>query len=64
MMISLYNVLLFPEYKTMLQICEELAFNYKIIFNATRSQLLYLSYLDDQSDLLNLTMRYGNVYHV
>ena len=43
--------------KKMLQICEEYAFNYKITFNATKSQLLYLSYLDKaHSDLLNLTM--------
>ena len=46
----------------MLQICEEYAFNYKITFNATKSQLLYFSYLDkDHSDLLGLTMKDGNV---
>ena len=46
----------------MLQICEKYAFNYKITFNATKSQLLYFSYLDkDYSDLLNLTMKDGNV---
>ena len=48
--------------KEMLRICEENAFNYKITFNATKTQLLYLSYLDkDHSDLLNLTMKDGNV---
>ena len=37
-------------------ICEEYA------FNATKSQLFYLSYLDkDHSDLLNLTMKDGNM---
>ena len=46
----------------MLQICEEYAFNYKITFNATKSQLLYFSYLDkDHSDLLSVTMKDGNV---
>ena len=46
----------------MLQICEEYAFNYKISFNATKSQLLYSSYLDkNHSDLLNLTRKDGNV---
>ena len=36
--------------------------NQKITFNATKSQLLYFSYLDkDHSDLLNLTMKDGNV---
>ena len=60
-MISVYYVLPFLEYK-MLQICEECAFNYKITFNATKSQLLYFSYLDkDHNDLLNLTMKDGNV---
>ena len=45
----------------MLQICEEYAFNYKRTFNATKSQLLYFSYLDkDHSDLLSLAMKYGN----
>ena len=29
----------------MLHICEEYAFNYKITLNATKSQLLYFSYL-------------------
>ena len=34
----------------------------KITFNATKSQLLYFSYLGkDHSDLLNLTMKDGNV---
>ena len=48
--------------KKMLQICEEYAFNYKITFNATKSQLLYFSYLNkDHSDLLSLTMKDGNV---
>ena len=43
------------------QICEQYAVNYTISLNATKSQLLYLSYLDKhQSDLLNLTMKYGN----
>ena len=42
----------------MLQICEEYAFHYKITFNATKSPLLYFSYLDkDHSDLLSLTMK-------
>ena len=46
----------------MLQISEEYAFNYKITLNATKSQFLYFSYLDnDYNDLLNLTMRDGNV---
>ena len=46
----------------MLHICEEYAFNYKITFNATKSQLLYFSYLGkDHSDLLSLTMKDGNV---
>ena len=46
----------------MLQICEEYAFNYKITFNATKSQLLFYSYLDkDHSDLLSLTMKDENV---
>ena len=46
----------------MLHICEEYAFNYKITFNATKSQLLYFSCLDkDHSDLLSLTMKDGNV---
>ena len=45
-----------------LQICEEYAFNYKITFNAAKSQLLYFSYLDkDHSDLLNLIVKDGNV---
>ena len=31
-------------------------------FNDTKSELLYLGYLDkDQSDLINMTMRDGNV---
>ena len=35
----------------MLHICEEYAFNHKITFNATKSQLLYFSYLGkDHSD--------------
>ena len=46
----------------MLQIYKEYAFHYKITLNATKSQLLYFSYLDnDHSDLLSLTMKYGNV---
>ena len=46
----------------MLHICEEYAFNYKITFNATKSQLLYFSYLGKyHSDLLSLTMKDGNV---
>ena len=46
----------------MLQICEEHAFNYKITFNATKSILLCLRYLDkDHSDLLKLTMKDGIV---
>ena len=46
----------------MLQICEEYAFNYKITFNATKSKLLYFSYLDkEHSELLSLTMKDGNV---
>ena len=46
----------------MLQICEEYAFNYKITFNTTKSELLYFSYLDkDHSDLLSLTLKDGNV---
>ena len=46
----------------MLHICEEYAFNYKITFNATKSQLLYFSYLGkDHSDLLSLAMKDGNV---
>ena len=41
---------------------QEYAFNCKITFNATKSQLLYFSYLDkDHSDLLSLTMKDGNV---
>ena len=48
--------------KKMLQICEEYAFNYKITFNATKSQLLYFSYLDkDHSDVLSSTIKDGNV---
>ena len=50
-MISVYYVLPFLEYKTMVHICEEYAFNYKMTFNATKSQLLYFSYLGkDNSD--------------
>ena len=46
----------------MLQICEEYVFNYKITFNATKSQLLYFGYLGkDHSDLLSLIMKNGNV---
>ena len=46
----------------MLHICEAYAFNYKIVFNATKSQLLYFSYLNkDHSYLLNLIMKYGNL---
>ena len=46
----------------MLHICEEYALNYKITFNATKSQLLYFSYLGkDHSDLLSLIMKDGNV---
>ena len=46
----------------MLQICEEYAFNYKITCNATKSQLLYFSYLDkDHSYLLSFTMKDRNV---
>ena len=33
----------------MLQICEEYAFNYKITFNATKSQLLYFSFFRPRS---------------
>ena len=44
-MISVYYVLPFLEY-IFLQICEEYAFNYKITVNATKSLLLYFSYLD------------------
>ena len=59
-MISVYYVLPFLEYNTILRICEY-AFNYKIAFNATKSQLLFFSYLDkDHSDLLSLTMKDGN----
>ena len=49
----------------MLQICEEYTFNYKITFNATKSQLLYFSYLDKyHSDLLSLTMKMEMLYHL
>ena len=43
-MISVYYVPPLLKYKKMLQICEEYAFNYKITFNVTKSQLLYFSY--------------------
>ena len=39
-MISVYCVIPCLEFKKMLQICEEYAFNYKITFNATKRQLL------------------------
>ena len=61
-MISVYYVLPFLEYKKMLQICEEYAFIHKITFNATKTSLIYIYYLDkDHSDLLNLTMKDGSV---
>ena len=45
-----------------IQICVEYAFNYKITFNATKSQLWYFSYVDkDHRDLLKLTMKDRNV---
>ena len=60
-MILVYYVLPFLEYKKCYRYVEY-AFNYKITFNATKSQLLYFSYLDkDHSDLLSLTMKDGNV---
>ena len=50
------------EIQKKLQICEEYAFNYKTTFNTTKSQLLLFSYLDkDHGDLINLTMKDGNV---
>ena len=49
-------IMSFPFWKT------DYVFNYKISFNATKSPLLYFTYLDKcHSDLLNLTMRDGNV---
>ena len=52
----------FSGIQKMLHICEEYALNYKITFNATKSQLLYFSYLGkDHSNLLSLTMKDGNV---
>ena len=40
----------------------EYDFNYKITINASKTQLLYFSYLDtNHSDLLKLTIKDGNV---
>ena len=57
MQMTVYYVLPFLEYKKMLQICEEYAFNYKITFNAIK----ILLFRKDHSDLLNLTMKDGSV---
>ena len=59
-MISVYYVLPFLEYKKK---CYRYVKSMPLITcNATKSQLLYLSYLGkDHSELLSFTMKYGNV---